>query len=495
MNNNIKVKGLVLRNGEKNLRDNVPIRFNDWAVIGGPKKDTADITKTALIKFSVLTHNHGVGGKTNIRDCSVGTKSSLKLDRLEDNPKAVVETWQSIFNELLPAMIDVDPITAVELFEAHLTGSAAKEFQQIVYQVSDDLFDKYIEVEFNMRICRFRQPEKTNAELDDDQRKKLPGDQRVKAVELKRWLDKNETRKTARTGVLGIREYKYSFPPEKFPRPPARPSKGKFTTWSISGINALNANAWLRQHNHGWEFGEKYLNMVFKEVQKLAFNTFGAHAGRTQLDYLTEDLRMDPTHSMKQFFRLLTAHSEAQPYYPPVAMDSEVAVPFNEDRKIHIVWNAGFDVYKEELTTLGLSRREDLKSNFETCKDKFLLAEQHRNAKEAKSSVPKKPTQGGGKNPGGKKGGGSDGKHQGGNGKFYGKCSFCGKQGHHSSTCFKNPKSNSFVKPKTKPEFQTKKRKVGSGGKSSYEEWKNKKEYEQYCQEIGSDAEEGFVEG
>ena len=69
MNNNIKVKGLVLRNGEKNLRDNVPIRFNDWAVIGGPKKDTADITKTALIKFSVLTHNHGVGGKTNIRDC------------------------------------------------------------------------------------------------------------------------------------------------------------------------------------------------------------------------------------------------------------------------------------------------------------------------------------------------------------------------------------------------------------------------------------------
>ncbi len=51
MNNNIKAKGLVLRAGEKNLRDNVPIRFNDWAVIGGSKKDTADTTKTSLIKF------------------------------------------------------------------------------------------------------------------------------------------------------------------------------------------------------------------------------------------------------------------------------------------------------------------------------------------------------------------------------------------------------------------------------------------------------------
>ena len=67
MNNNLNARrGLVLRNGKKSLRDNVPIRFNDWAVIGGSKKDTADATKTSLVKFSVLTHNHGVGGKTNI---------------------------------------------------------------------------------------------------------------------------------------------------------------------------------------------------------------------------------------------------------------------------------------------------------------------------------------------------------------------------------------------------------------------------------------------
>ena len=147
-----------------------------------------------------------MGGKATSRECSVGTKSSLTLDRLEDNPKAVTEVWQSIFNELLPAMINVDLITVVALFEAHLTGSAAREFQQIVYQVSEDLFNKFIEVEFNMRICRFNTPEKTNASLSDDQRAKLPADERIKAVELKRWLDKIDKRKAARTSVLGIKE-------------------------------------------------------------------------------------------------------------------------------------------------------------------------------------------------------------------------------------------------------------------------------------------------
>ena len=56
-------------------------------------------------------------------------------------------------------------------------------------------------------------------------------------------------------------------------------------------------------------------------------------------------------------------------------MDTDVADPFHDDRKIQIVWNAGFQLYKDKLTTLGLSRREDLKGHFETCKDKFLLAE------------------------------------------------------------------------------------------------------------------------
>ena len=117
--------------------------------------------------------------------------------------------------------------------------------------------------------------------------------------------------------------------------------------------------------------------MIFKGVQELTFKQYGKHAGRTQIDYLTEDLRMESTHSMKQFFRILTAHSEAQPFYPALAMDKEVADPFSDERKIQIVWNAGFELYKDELTVLGIARREDLQSDFEKCKNKFLLAEQH----------------------------------------------------------------------------------------------------------------------
>ena len=155
---NLKSK-LVLRNGEKSLRDNVPIRFNEWST--AESKSRAD-NKTSLVKFSVLTRNHDVGSKGNVRDCSVGTKSSVKLERLEDNPKAVIEVWQVIINELLPAMTDVDAITEVELFEAHLTGSASKEFQQIAYRVTESLFDDQIDLDFNMGLCTF-----TQAELDE----------------------------------------------------------------------------------------------------------------------------------------------------------------------------------------------------------------------------------------------------------------------------------------------------------------------------------------
>ena len=226
--NNLKVRGLVLRSGEKNLRDNVPIRFNDWATTGGSKKDSETYSKANTIKFSVLTHNHGVGIKTGTKDCSIGTKSSLKLDRIEDNPKAVIEVWQSILNELLPAMIDVDPITGVELFEAHLTGAAAKEFQQIVYKVAEKLYESYIDVEFNMRICIFTDVEKTNANLTQVQRDALTdADQKIKGNELAKWLARNTVRKNVRNSVSGIRNYDFQFPPQRFPRPPICPFKGR----------------------------------------------------------------------------------------------------------------------------------------------------------------------------------------------------------------------------------------------------------------------------
>ena len=151
------------------------------------------------------------------------------------------------------------------------------------------------------------------------------------------------------------------------------------------------------------------------------------------------------------------------------------------NKKNQIAWNAGFELFKDELTTLSLSRRDDLKGHFETCKDKFLLAEQHKNAKEAKSSKPSKPAPGPGKGKG-RQGGGS-GKIQSGKEKFKGNCSHCGILGHRASDCFKNPASSSYRKtPTYKSEGQSKKRKLGN--KMSFDEYKKKKEYEAYVNDL-----------
>jgi len=128
---NFKAKGAKLRNGEKKTRDLVAIRINDWATPRASLKEP--LGKHSLVKFSVLTNNHGMGGGGKNLTSSFGTKMAVKLDRIEDNQKAVIETWQAIFNDLLPAMVDFDAISAVELFQAHLTGTATKEFEQIAF--------------------------------------------------------------------------------------------------------------------------------------------------------------------------------------------------------------------------------------------------------------------------------------------------------------------------------------------------------------------------
>ena len=207
---------------------------------------------------------------------------------------------------------------------------------------------------------------------------------------------------------------------------------------------------------------------------------------------------MDPTHSLKQFFRLLTAHSEAQPYYPQISMDSEVGAPFHDDQKIQIVWNAGFELFKDELTTLGVSRRDDLKGHWDFCTNKFLLAEQHRSGKEVKTPTP-------GKTPPREprvdkvnrvKQVGTPGKYQGDKGKFYGRCTFCNTKGHRADDCFKNPNSKGYRQPKTsRTKHQSKKRRTSSGPKKlGYEEWSKKKEYEQYCLEKGDNSDSSFTE-
>lgn len=119
---NVSCYGPQLCNGEKDLWDNVPIHFNKWSL--DRVKEATHLPKTAIVKFMVHTHIHGVGAATRVKDTSCGSISNPCLDRTEDNPKPVIKTWMSICNKLLPRMLDVDLLTVVELFQAHLTGVA-----------------------------------------------------------------------------------------------------------------------------------------------------------------------------------------------------------------------------------------------------------------------------------------------------------------------------------------------------------------------------------
>ena len=83
-----KIKSL--RQGEKALRDNVPIRFNEWNTV--TVGNLSNLPKMATVKFTVLTNNHGVGASNHQKETSHRSQMGLRLDCIEDNPKSVIET-------------------------------------------------------------------------------------------------------------------------------------------------------------------------------------------------------------------------------------------------------------------------------------------------------------------------------------------------------------------------------------------------------------------
>jgi len=209
------IKGLQaakkLRLGEKALRDNVPIRINEWTYNASELKD---MHKSCFVQFSLLTNNHGVGGSKNKKETSYGSKFSLRLNHIEDNPKAVIQTWQAIRNEILPCMTDVDGISTVELFQAHLTGIACREFENICYDAAQSLWT-IIDASHNSRISTWGSKEETNSKLTDAQKAALPRQDMVRAKELNQWFKRNQERVDGRIH-LPVKDYTFVFPPPKF---------------------------------------------------------------------------------------------------------------------------------------------------------------------------------------------------------------------------------------------------------------------------------------
>ena len=492
---NIKAKAAVLRNGEKNLRDNVPIRFNEWSSKGA--KDMLDLPKAATIKLSILSHHHGTGASSKGKDTSYGSINGLRLDRIEDNPKPVIATWMSIRNELLPRMLDMDAISAVELFQSHLTGPATQEFDLIVTSVADRLYKHVIHKEFNSMCANLLDEDIVFAKTSDSS--DSLGINRKKSVDAyRKWRAKNEKRKVARDNVPGVAAYNYQDKPLKFRPPPKQPEAGQFADWDDSGITPLNPMAWLRMHNHGWEYGPQFCNRVFTKVQELAFKSFGTHCGQNQIAYLTEDLQMDPNHRLKNFLRLVEAHSEAQAYYPttvPVekqnATTCEVGSIFSADRKARIVWNACYALFKDELVNMNVNRLDDI-GGYEELVEKFLLAEQHRQAKLDDKKVSSTNQGKDRRNPKGNK---SDTPPTSNASTVI--CSYCGKKGHIGTNCHSNPQGKNYRGPagrNTSSGGSAKRQRPNDGKRIPFAEWKKKqtedqKAYEAYCLSVdnGSD--------
>ena len=140
--------------------------------------------------------------------------------------------------------------------------------------------------------------------------------------------------------------------------------------------------AWIRLHNHGWEYYQAFQESVFLAVQDLAFHTVGKKAGTIQLEYLTEDLILEKNLKLQNFLYLIEAHSQAMPYFPPVKDNAEVGRVFTNERKIRILWNAAHEKFKEELTNLHVVRFDQI-GTWDIAIEKFRQAKERWNEKKA----------------------------------------------------------------------------------------------------------------
>ena len=81
----------------------------------------------------------------------------------------------------------------------------------------------------------------------------LNADETARAEAIKKWSAKQDAGTEGRKNreVSGCN---WTFPLESSKLPPAKPTKGQFFNWGVTGIEPLNQCAWLHSHKHGWEF-------------------------------------------------------------------------------------------------------------------------------------------------------------------------------------------------------------------------------------------------
>ena len=75
-----------------------------------------------------------------------------KIDPIDKNPLVIIVTLLTIYQELLPSIIDVGLITPCELFKTLFMGTAVAESNDILFKVRGNVFE-FIQTDFNNNIC------------------------------------------------------------------------------------------------------------------------------------------------------------------------------------------------------------------------------------------------------------------------------------------------------------------------------------------------------
>ena len=83
---------------------------------------------------------------------SFGKKTAHKLDRIKEKPLYVILTPLTIYQEVLPSIISVVPITLGELFKTLCTVTVVTEFNDTLFKASGKTFE-FIQADFNENIC------------------------------------------------------------------------------------------------------------------------------------------------------------------------------------------------------------------------------------------------------------------------------------------------------------------------------------------------------
>ena len=140
-----------LRKSKKYLREKIPIALK--TVIGLYWQRSSNLKqKGDFVSLQLQTAHFVIGANSELVETSFGKKIAQKLDRIDNTRLDVIVTLLTIYQEVIPSIINVGPITLWELFKTLCTGMAVAELNDIFFKASGNTFE-FIQEDLNEKIC------------------------------------------------------------------------------------------------------------------------------------------------------------------------------------------------------------------------------------------------------------------------------------------------------------------------------------------------------